>query len=74
MCGRCRGTPTHWRLGALVAQLLAEHLPYANAASSGGGFLWRKRHACSAMEKYGLNAKAIEVQVEDVMRAAPAAV
>ena len=64
------------RLAALAKGVLDGHLPHCPtpmrqvAVEDSFG---ESGKPAQLMEKYGLNAKAIEAQVEDVMRTAPAA-
>jgi transketolase len=57
-------------LGALVAQLLAEHAPAPMRQVAVEDSFGESGTPAQLMDKYGLNAKAIEAKVEDVMRCA----
>jgi transketolase len=59
-------------LGALVAQLLASHWPTPMRQVAVEDSFGESGTPAQLMEKYGLNAKAIETQVEEVIRTAPA--
>ena len=55
-------------LGSMVAQLLAEHHPTPMRQVAVEDSFGESGTPAQLMEKYGLNAKAIEAKVEDVMR------